>query len=135
MEKDMIASERALLVRNFLRVLESEFELMVMEFGEIISSFNIAHWKILMGVWERSGEITQTEAKKLIQTIPRYQSDKARRDLIKELSSSGMILKSLHPVDERKVILSITEPALPKIERYLERVEHSIREYSKKLTS
>lgn len=128
-------SDRVMLVRGFLKVLEIEFENMVKDFGEILSNFNIAHWKILMSVWEHSGNITQTEAKKIISTLPKFQSDKTQRDLIKELSSAGMIIKTLDPKDERRVILSIANDALPKIERYIKGVERAILDYSNKLVN
>ena len=135
MSKKRSVSERALLVRGFLAEVEGEFQLLVQGFGEIISSFSIAHWKILMAVWERSGEITQTEAKQIIAKLPKFQSDKARRELIKELASANMIVKTLDPNDERRVILSITDEALPKVERYMTRVGRSITDYADKLAA
>lgn len=133
MADKLSGSRRDLLVREFLRELETAFEAMVADFGGILSNFNLAHWKVLMSVWERSGKITQTEAKKIISSIPNFQSDNSQRSLVKELALSGMITKTLDPRDERRVILSVTDEALPKIERYMRRVENAIQAYSRKL--
>eukprot|EP01026_Neomeris_dumetosa_P054798 TRINITY_DN49444_c0_g1_i1.p1 TRINITY_DN49444_c0_g1~~TRINITY_DN49444_c0_g1_i1.p1 ORF type:complete len:135 (-),score=11.65 TRINITY_DN49444_c0_g1_i1:209-613(-) len=125
--------ERAIVTREFLREIETAFEEMVKDFGEILSNFSLAHWKILMSVWRHSGEISQTEAKKLIKDFPKLQSDQSRRELIKQLAKSGMITKSVDPNDERRIVLSITDRAMPKIESYMTRVEASIKKYAPKL--
>lgn len=118
-------------VREFMGEIEREFEKMVSGFGEILSTFNIAHWRVLMGVWERSGEISQTEAKKLIVNLPKYQSDKARRALIKELAVANLINKKIDKNDERRIILTLGSNVQPYIDIYFDGIIRLVDKYSK----
>lgn len=122
-------SSNAIIAKQFLDELEVAFGEMLEGFGDLISSFNIAHWRVLMGVWEKDGKITQTEAKQAISTLPGFQSDKARRALVKQLSQAGLIVKTLDPNDERRVILSLTGRAIERIEAYLNTVLAKINDF------
>jgi DNA-binding MarR family transcriptional regulator len=120
-------------IRNLLKQLEADFRAMLDGFGALLGTFKAAHWRVLMAVWDSqaNGEpITQTQAKEKISDLPGFQSDKARRALIKELAQSNLISKAIDPSDERKILLSLTDDADRRVNKYLAAVGRNISAFS-----
>ncbi len=126
-------SQRARLMRSFIKEIEDSYVVLMHDFGSLISGFSIAHWRILMIVWERSGEISETEARNVISELPKLSSLNSQRQIVKDLSQAGMIMKALDTSDERRRILHITEKAAPEIEKYFDRIAKSISKYAPKI--
>ena len=120
-----------LVARNFIKEIESLFVELVDEF-EVIEGFDLAHWQVLMGLWDVGGKATQTETKRYI-NVQGYNSDLKRRNVIKTLVRGDMLEKSIDKKDERKILVSLKSQASVKVERYLMSVAEKINEFNENL--
>ena len=118
---ERLTQDDAKAIRGYLNRLEASFGIAMSEFGTILGTFTLPHWRVLVRVWEADPEITQTKAKAAIAMLPKFRSDKARRDVVKSLHTAGMIMKRPNPENETEILLSVAPNARKQLDAHFRR--------------